>query len=98
MPVSQCEALAPLPLDSAIYQTPYRIQAVDYTDLVRAQDPSLNAPVLFGISVDGQLAVIYSPFSLSNGWEQLAFAYNRGYSDADAIRLGVNILSYALTH
>ena len=90
--------LARLPLASPVYQMPYRISAVDYTDLVKAQDPSLNAPTLVGATVDEQLAVIYSPLGLSNGWEQLAFAYNRGYADADALRLGVNIFSYALTH
>jgi hypothetical protein len=42
--------------------------------------------------------VIYSPVGLAAGWEQLGFAYNRGYSDADALRLGVNIIAYALTH
>jgi hypothetical protein len=92
------DELKTLALDSPIYQMPSAIRAVEYTELVKAQDPKLNAPVLEGIYIDGQLSVIYSPFSLSNGWEQLGFAYNRGYSDADALRLGVNILSYALTH
>ncbi len=92
------KALKRLPLDSPIYQMPYKIRTIDYTDLVKAQDPSLNAPILEGISIDGQLAVIYSPLSLSNGWEQIGFAYNRGYSDTDSLRLGVNIFAYALTH
>jgi hypothetical protein len=90
--------LAPLPLDSPLYQMPNRIGAVDYSPVVKAQNEELNAPVLEGIKIDGQLAVVYSPLSLSNGWEQLGFAYNRGYADADAIQIGVNILSYALTH
>ena len=87
-----------IPIDSPIYQMPNRIRSADYTALVKVQHPSLNAPVLEGITIDGQLAVIYSPLSLSNGWERLGFAYNRGYSDTDALRLGANILSYALTH
>ena len=87
-----------LPLSSPIYQEPYKVRAVDYTALVKAQEPSLNAPTLEGITIDGQLAVIYSPLSMANGWEQLGFAYNRGYGDADALRLGVNIFTYALTH
>jgi len=85
-------------LDSALYQTPYQIKAVDYTKLVKAQEPRLNAPTIEGVTVDGQLQVIYSRYSLSNGWEQLNFAYNRGYADTDALRLGVNIFSYAMTH
>jgi len=87
-----------LPLDSPIYKMPFGIRGVEYTALAKARHPSLNAPALEGIAIDGQLGVIYSRFSLSNGWEQLAFAYNRGYDDADALRMGVNIFAYALTH
>jgi hypothetical protein len=90
--------LTVLPPDSPVYQTPYAITAVQYTPLVRAQAGNVTAPRLEGITVDGQLVVIYSPLSLSNGWEQLPYPYNRGYSDADALRLGVDILTYALTH
>lgn len=87
-----------IPLNSPIYQMPYKIRAVDYTDLVKASNPAINAPTLKGITIDGQLAVIYSSLSLSNGWEQLTFAYNRGYADSDSLRLGVNLFAYALTH
>ena len=90
--------LKALPMDSPLYQMPFGIKAVDYSDMVKAQERGLNAPTLMGVTVDGQLAVIYSSFSLSNGWEQLGFAYNRGYADADALRIGVNIFSYAVTH
>lgn len=95
LPNSEMKALA---LDSQVYQAPFKVKAVDYTDLVKAAQPKLNAPSLEGIFIDGRLAVIYSPLSLSNGWEQLGFAYNRGYADADALRLGVNIFAYVLTH
>jgi hypothetical protein len=88
----------PLPTDHSLYQLPYTIGSVDYTPLVKAQQPRLNVPVLEGIEVNGQLAVIYSPFGLAAGWEQLGFAYNRGYSDLDALRIGVNLLAYALSH
>ena len=87
-----------LDLNSPLYQMPYQIRTVDYSEIVKAQDPALNAPSLEGIMIDGQLCVIYSQFSLSNGWEQLPYAYNRGYADADSLRLGVNIFAYALTH
>ena len=77
---------------------PYTVRTVTYSDMVKATSPALNAPTLEGVKIDGQLGVIYSPLGLGNGWEQLGFAYNRGYSDADAIRLGVNALAYAMTH
>jgi len=54
--------------------------------------------MLEGITVAGQLGVIYSSMGLACGWEQLGLAYNRGYADIDALRLGVNIITYAMTH
>lgn len=87
-----------LPLSSPLYKMPFAIRTVDYSRLLKASDPSANAPSLLGILIDGQLGVIYSPVSLSNGWEQLTYVYNRGYGDSDALRLGVNAFAYALTH
>ncbi len=87
-----------LPMNSPVYQRPFEIRAVNYTDMVQAAHPKLNAPTLEGIEIQGQLGIIYSPMSIACGWEQLGFAYNRGYSDTDALRIGVNIFTYALTH
>lgn len=87
-----------LPAGHSLYQLPFAISNVDYTPLVKAQQPRLNVPVLEGVEVNGQLAVLYSPLGLASGWEQLGLAYNRGYSDADALRLGVNLLAFALSH
>ncbi|MBS3821783.1 MAG: DUF4159 domain-containing protein [Planctomycetes bacterium] len=92
-----CE-LKRLPLDAPIYATPETIRTVDYSDLIKAEQSDLNAPLLEGMSIDGQLAVVYSPVGLAAGWEQLGFAYNRGYADADALRLGINIITYAMMH
>jgi hypothetical protein len=35
---------------------------------------------------------------MSAGWEKLPRAYNVGYSDEDATKLGVNTLMYLVTH
>ncbi len=90
--------LKTIPLKSPLYEAPFKIRAVDYTDAVKAGEPNLNAPSLEGIVLDGSLSVIYSRLSLGNGWEQIPYTYNLGYSDEDALRLGVNILAYAITH
>ncbi|MCD4824507.1 MAG: DUF4159 domain-containing protein [Phycisphaerae bacterium] len=90
--------LKPIALGAAVYQMPYKIRTVDYAETLKSSNPRLNTPTLEGITIDGQLGVIYSPVGLAAGWEQLGFAYNRGYSDTDALRLGVNIFAYALTH
>ncbi len=90
--------LKPLAMDNQVYQTPYKVKNVEYTPLAMAQDKTGALPLIEGITVDGQLAVIYSQYGLGTGWEQLGFAYNRGYTDADSLRLGVNIFAYALMH
>ena len=95
LPKAELKTLAP---DSPVYQLPFKVRSAAYTPIVKAESPQLKAPSLQGISIDGQLAVIYSPYSLSNGWESLGFAYNRGYETPDALRLGVNVFAYALTH
>ena len=92
LPEAKLSAIAS---DSPLYAEPFSIGQVDYTEAVKAADGDLNAPTLEGISIDGSPAVIYSRLSLGNGWEQLSYPYNRGYCDADALRLGVNILVYA---
>ena len=58
----------------------------------------VTAPVLLCIQIDGQLPVIYSPLSMSAGWEQLPRAYDNGYADEDALKLGVNVFMYAVSH
>jgi len=90
--------LAPLPADSTVYQIPLSLARVSFTELAKAQGAGAGRPALEGAVVDGQLAVIYSSLGLSNGWEQLGYAYNRGYGDTDALRLGVNVFSYVLSH
>ena len=90
--------LAVLPADSPLYQMPFAIRRVAYSNLVRNEKPNLRAPYLEGIELDGQLVVIYAPLSLSTGWEQLNYPFARSYQSPDALRVGVNAFTYALTH
>jgi len=41
--------------------------------------------------------VIYSPYGLAGGWEMSQVPYADGYEDPDALKLGQNILMYAVT-
>lgn len=60
--------------------------------------PNLNTPAIESIEIEGLLPVVYSRLSMSAGWEKLPRAYNVGYSDEDALKLGVNALMYLVTH
>jgi len=74
------------------------LESVRYVYLAQSDHPQQGPPKLEGLALNGQWAVLYSPLSLSNGWEQMEFAYNQGYTDLDALRMGINLLLYALTH
>ena len=60
--------------------------------------PGVETPQLEAVQVDGTLPVIYSPLSMSAGWEQLPRAYDKGYADDDSLKLGVNVFMYEVTH
>lgn len=90
--------LSVLPLEHPLYSAVFPVRQVSYTPLVKQESSNLRVPTIEGITRDGSLCVIYSRFSLSNGWEQLPFPYNRGYADADALKLGVDIFVYGMTH
>lgn len=87
-----------LPLEHPIYSAVFPVRQVGYTSLAKQESPNLRVPTLEGVTRDGALCVIYSRFSLSNGWEQLPFPYNRGYADADALKLGINLFVYGMMH
>ncbi len=91
-------ALTPLAADHPVFSYVAPCDTVELSPLAARLYPGLNTPLLEAIEVDGIMPVIYSRLSLSAGWEQLPRAYNRGYADADAMKLGVNIFMYVVTH
>jgi hypothetical protein len=91
-------ALERLPLEHPVYRAVYPIHEVTYTPLVLHEHPGLREPTLEGISLENQLRVIYSPYGFVNGWSGAPNPYDRGYAGDDALRLGINILVYAMTH
>jgi len=90
--------LKTLPIDHPIYSFVYDTNHVDLAPLGRQLFPGVNTPLLKAIEIDGTLPVIYSPLSMSAGWEQLPRAYNKGYADEDALKLGVNVFMYVISH
>lgn len=87
-----------IPLDHELFSTYYKISKVRYTPAVRRLDPKLSVPQLAGLNVDGDLRVIYSRYDLGGGWQGDEHPQGKGYMREDALRLGVNIVIYAMTH
>jgi hypothetical protein len=87
-----------LPLSHPMFNNVFKMHHCDYSPLMTTIEPNLKEPVIEAIVKDGVPCVIYSRWSLSNGWEQLPNPYAKAYADEDALKLGTNILVYALTH
>jgi hypothetical protein len=91
-------ALQPLPPDHPLYHTLHDIHSVQYTPRAREDFGDTHLPSLEGITIDGRLAVVYSRFDLGSGWEQFPHPYSYGYESEDALKIGANLLVYAVTH
>jgi len=92
--------LAELPADHDLYvgKVGVRIEKVAYSDAVRAETPDLARPVLLGAKRGGHLVVIYSPFGLGAGLDDMHIHGARCLAPDDAKRLAANILLYAMTY
>jgi len=95
LPDYSMEILKP---DHPIFSINYKISNVNLTPLGRQYFPDLQTPWLEVIKINGREAVIYSPLALSDGWQGLNPPFATGYVQSDALRLGVNIILYIMTH
>ena len=87
-----------LAADHPLLRCHYEIDRVDYTPRVREDFGPFDTPEIEAISIDGKVAVVYSKFDLGNGWEQFPHAYSHGLRDESALKVGTNVIVYAMTH
>ena len=90
--------LEPVPLNHAIFSEVVPVQVADYTPAVAMRYPGLKTPKLEGITLNGDIRVIYSPIDLEAGWETTEYPMALAYRSDTATPLGMNILMYAATH
>ncbi len=76
----------------------FDLRRVGYKPAVLAEHPELNTPELWGLSIDGRLVIVYSPYALGCGLDGHVCYGCRGLVDEDARKLTANIILYALTH
>jgi len=90
--------LQKIPPDAQIFRVPNHIPRLGVTPSLAARTGStLMAPRLEGARFGDQYGVVYSPYALAGGWDMSQMPYADGYKDPDAIKLGQNILMYAVT-
>jgi hypothetical protein len=88
-----------LPDGHELFSSLFRIEAVEYSPGLAQANPSLGShPYLWGIFLGGDLRVLYSPYDLEAGWLPAAYPLMKGYDPASAERLGMNIITYLMTH
>jgi hypothetical protein len=90
--------LEPIPLSHSIFSDVVSVQSADYTPAVAMRYGSLKTPKLEGITLNGDVRVIYSPIDLEAGWEPTEYPMALAYRPDTATPLGMNILMYAATH
>ena len=90
--------LQPIPLSHSIFSDVVSIQTADYTPAVAMRYGQLKTPRLEGITLNGDVRVIYSPIDLEAGWEPIEYPLALAYRSDTATPLGMNILMYAATH
>ena len=88
-----------LPASHGVFASGWNpIDKATFTPAALRDDPTLDAPVLYGLFLDGRLAVLYSPHDILSGVNRESNAYARGLTDADALRLSLNVIGYAMSH
>ena len=89
-----------LPADHELYNILNDIRRVKYTPtLIKDKGKDLaERPLLYGMQIDGKLRVIYSPYDMEAGWNEVGYPLSRGYESDSAKKLGMNVIMYAMTH
>jgi hypothetical protein len=74
------------------------IDRIVYAPSALKDNPALEFPEFYGFFLDGRLAVVYTPYDLMSGVNRESNAYAKGVTADDALRLSINVITYALSH
>ena len=53
-------------------------------------------PAIEAVTIDSKPAILYSKFGLGDGWARQFDAYAKCYAPDDAVKLGTNMIVYAM--
>ena len=57
-----------------------------------------TSPRLEGLEIDNRFVVVFSPLDVSCALENQASLQCKGYLRQDALKIGINVLTYAMEH
>ncbi len=87
---------------SSIYVEPNPVKCISITSVTPLLAGQLGRlmiePPLEGVEIGQHYGVVYSQYGMAGGWELSQNPYALGYTDREAIRLGQNIVMYAVTY
>jgi hypothetical protein len=90
------QRLAP---DHELFNIVHDVTEVEYTPALADKSTELDGKPWFeGITINGELRVIYSPYDFIAGWNETSYPQMRGYQSESAWRIGVNLITYIMTH
>ena len=89
--------------DHPLFSAVHKVKEAVYTPAVQRLTPGKKlidekVPHLEGVTLNGDLKVIYSPFDLEAGWQGMEHPLAKAYEPECAMQLGMNIVMYSMTH
>jgi hypothetical protein len=84
-----------LELDHPVFRAFHKYQTVNFRSYRgRTKTDTIGPPELYGLNLGCRAAVVFSPWDLSCGWDEHTHDHGNRLLPGDAIRLGINLVSY----
>lgn len=91
--------LIPLPPTHRLFSGGWHpVSQIEYTAPALRDDPTLDRPKFYAVFVEGNIAVLYTPFDVFSGLNRESNAYARGITSEDAMRIAIATITYAMSH
>jgi len=89
-----------IPRNHDLFRSLFSLEQVQYTPMLESEgtrgDSALSS--LLGMTAEGELRVLYSPYDMEAGWLGAYYPMMRGYQPSSAQQLGMNVITYVLTY
>lgn len=91
--------LIPLPPTHRMFSGGWNpIGEIEYTATALRDSPLLKYPEFSAVFLNDRISVIYTPYDLFSSLNHEANAYARGVTEADALRVAIAVITYAMSH
>ncbi|MFO0881719.1 MAG: DUF4159 domain-containing protein [Gemmataceae bacterium] len=84
-----------LELDHPVFRSFHKYTTVNFRTFKGAtRVDTVGPPELYGMNLGCRAAILFSPWDLSCGWDEHSHEHGQRLLPGDAIRLGINLVSY----